>query len=118
MVDAYRRAVGRRLGLDPVELLCIDLLRARGTVTASLIAERTGLTRGGVTKLIRRLELAGHLERRPEPDRQELMVALRAHPERDASSTGCAAGSVTGSSMSFPPRVVTAWNAASSSPGR
>lgn len=85
-VVAYRREVARRVGLAPDELLCVDQLRRLGPLPSSRLGAWIGVTRGALSKILRRLEDAGHLERRlPRRRGQEVEVAWRPHPDRDAT---------------------------------
>ena len=63
-----RSATARRLGLSESELVAVTTLLHHGELTASRLAYRLGLSSGGMTQLIRRLELRGHLAREPNPD--------------------------------------------------
>ncbi len=84
-VAAYRREIGRRLDLDATEHLCLDLLRRLGPMPAGALADRAGVTRGGISKALRRLEEHGHVRRDASADHRQLVVAVLAeHPERDA----------------------------------
>src|SRR3712207_6368874 len=64
----YHHAVAERLGLGPSDHKCLDLLLQHGELTGSRLAAMTGLTTGAVTGVVNRLEAAGFLRRRPDPD--------------------------------------------------
>ncbi|MGD2052334.1 MAG: MarR family transcriptional regulator [Acidimicrobiia bacterium] len=54
-----------------------NLAEHGGALRMSEIADRLILTRGGVTKLVDRLEEVGYVERRPSPsDRRVVLVAM------------------------------------------
>ena len=64
-------------GLGPTDFYTLNLLGAAGPLTAGQVADRTGLTTGAVTRLIDRLERAGHVRRVPDPiDRRRVHVEL------------------------------------------
>ena len=66
--------VGRVLGVNPVDLRCLDWL-TEGPMTASRLAEATGLSAGATTSMIDRLERKGFVRRRRgEGDRRQVMV--------------------------------------------
>ncbi|MDT7743477.1 MAG: MarR family, partial [Actinomycetota bacterium] len=55
-----------------------------GPLSSGSIGDRVGLTRGSVSKLVGRLEEAGHVVAEPDPaHRQGHEVRLLAHDERD-----------------------------------
>ena len=73
-----------RLELTMSELACLDTLRRIGPCTSDLLGSRAGLGRSAVSKLVRRLERAGHVERTPNPGRlQGVVVRLVPHRLRD-----------------------------------
>jgi DNA-binding MarR family transcriptional regulator len=59
-------AVAGRLDLGITDLKCLDLLRERGAMTSSELANLTGLTTGAITGVVARLERAGFLRRKPD----------------------------------------------------
>jgi DNA-binding MarR family transcriptional regulator len=98
----FHQALAVRLGLGVTDLKCLDLLRQRTSpLTASNLAELTGLTGGAITGVADRLEAAGFVERvrdsgdrrrwelRPLPGRQDEIAALFA-PLAGAISDHCA----------------------------
>ncbi|WP_163567845.1 MarR family winged helix-turn-helix transcriptional regulator [Fodinicola feengrottensis] len=88
----FHEAVGKLLGLSPVERKCLDTLRRLGPVTAGAIGEHTGLTTGAVTGLVDRLEKAGHVVRERDPhDRRKVVVKLVPN-ERNAALMATAFG--------------------------
>lgn len=81
----WRVEAGRRLGVDAPSLTCLELARRHGTVSPALIAERTGMTRSAVSKMLRRLRDAGEVELHGGELRgQPLEVVLRPLAVRDA----------------------------------
>ncbi len=62
----FHQGVAEHLGLGPADHKCLDLLRERGTMTATDLAAITGLTSGAVTGVVARLEESGYLRREPD----------------------------------------------------
>ena len=79
----FRYAIAERLGLTVSDLECLDFLADAGPATAGRVAERTNLTTGAVTSMLRRLQQAGYVTAERDPaDRRRVIVTLR--PERTA----------------------------------
>ncbi|RAN97406.1 putative HTH-type transcriptional regulat or YcgE [Micromonospora saelicesensis] len=79
----FRYAIAERLSLTVSDLECLDYLADVGSATAGQVAERTNLTTGAVTSMLRRLQQAGYVTAERDPaDRRRLIVTLR--PERSA----------------------------------
>lgn len=77
----FRYAIAERLGLTVSDLECLDYLADVDSATAGQIAERTNLTTGAVTSMLRRLQQAGYLTTERDPaDRRRVIVTIR--PER------------------------------------
>ncbi|WP_341720543.1 MarR family transcriptional regulator [Micromonospora sp. FIMYZ51] len=77
----FRYAIAERLGLTVSDLECLDYLADVGSATAGQVAERTNLTTGAVTSMLRRLQQAGYVTAERDPaDRRRVIVTLR--PER------------------------------------
>jgi DNA-binding MarR family transcriptional regulator len=73
----HRSAMSRRLGLSESEMLAVAHLAQRGRLTPSELAELLDLSSGGVTALVQRLELAGHVGRTRHPtDRRSVQLEL------------------------------------------
>ena len=84
LAHRLRTEMARRLGLTMTELACLDTLRRFGPSTSDLLGFRTGLGRSAVSKMLRRLEQAGHVERTPNPDHQQgVLVRLVPNQLRD-----------------------------------
>jgi len=72
--QAFDDEVGRVLGVNPVDLRCLDWL-TEGPMTASRLAEATGLSAAATTSMIDRLERKGFVRRRRgDGDRRQVMV--------------------------------------------
>ena len=79
----FRYAIAEQLGLTVSDLECLDHLADVGSATAGQVAERTNLTTGAVTSMLRRLQQAGWVTAERDPaDRRRVIVTLR--PERAA----------------------------------
>ena len=75
--DRLNFGLVRKVGLSPTGLHALEHLEAAGPLRPTELGERLGLTSGAVTALIDRLETAGWVERRADPnDRRSLTVGL------------------------------------------
>src|SRR5215831_12602635 len=82
-VVLFHHAVAERLGLGATDHKCLDLLRERGPLTNSELTAITGLTSGAMTGVVARLERAGFVRRKPDPNdgrKQILELALKHSP--------------------------------------
>ncbi len=71
-------AIAHAVGLNATDHKTLDLLSRHGPMTAGALAELTGLTTGAITGVVDRLEKAGFVERRHDPDdRRRVIVAVR-----------------------------------------
>lgn len=78
----FRNAMSEWAGLNATDMECLRLLFLKGTATPTELARHTGLTSGATTAMLDRLEKAGLIERRPNPnDRRGTLVA----PEKSSS---------------------------------
>lgn len=74
----FRNAMSEWAGLNGTDMECLRLLFQKGIATPSELARHTGLTSGATTAMLDRLEKAGLIERRPNPDdRRGTLVAPR-----------------------------------------
>lgn len=65
----FHTALAAKLDLSATDLKCLDLLRGAGEpITATRLAELTGLTGGAITGVVDRLEARGFVERVRDPD--------------------------------------------------
>jgi DNA-binding MarR family transcriptional regulator len=77
----FHQTVADRLGLNPTDHKCLELLHHATDPTAGDLAEWTALTTGAVTGVIDRLERRGFVRREAHPtDRRK--VIIRTIPER------------------------------------
>lgn len=73
----YNQQVADRVGLRLTDMQCINVLELMGPSTPGELARSTGLTTGGVTVMLDRLERGGYLKREPNPrDRRSVLVHL------------------------------------------
>jgi DNA-binding MarR family transcriptional regulator len=73
----FRNLVGDRLGVNVTDMECLGLLFHRGIASPSELARHTGLSSGATTAMLDRLEAAGLIGRRPNPDdRRGTLIAL------------------------------------------
>lgn len=71
----HGNATAAVLGLGGTDLYALSTLGAHGQMTSGELAEATGLTTGATTRLIDRLERAGHVRRVPDPsDRRKVRI--------------------------------------------
>ena len=74
--QAFDDTVGRRLGLGPSDVRCLDWL-ADGPKTAGQLSQATGLRPAATTALIDRLVAKGLVERvRDDTDRRQVLVQM------------------------------------------
>ena len=72
----FRNAMNEWAGLNATDMECLRLLSQKGTATPTELARHTGLTSGATTAMLDRLEKAGLIERRPNPnDRRGTLIA-------------------------------------------
>lgn len=83
----FRNAVSEWAGLNVTDMECLRLLFPKGVATPTELARHTGLTSGATTAMLDRLEKAGLIERRPNPDdrRGTLVVPAKSGAEKAAS---------------------------------
>jgi DNA-binding MarR family transcriptional regulator len=73
----FHTALADRLGLNPTDHKCVDVLLQRGSMTAGQLAEVTGLTTGSITTALDRLEKAGFIRRAADPhDRRKVILEV------------------------------------------
>ncbi len=72
----FRNAMSEWAGLNVTDMECLRLLFQKGTATPSELSRHTGLTSGATTAMLDRLEKAGLIERRPNPnDRRGTLIS-------------------------------------------
>src|SRR5579872_2319205 len=71
----FNQQVAESLGVNATDLQCLNLLELQGALTPGELARCCGLTTGGVTVVLDRLEKAGYIKREPNPDdRRSLLI--------------------------------------------
>jgi DNA-binding MarR family transcriptional regulator len=75
-----RAARSRQLRAQQIEVLAVEHIATSGSLSPGQLADRLGLTSGGVAALAQRLENAGHVARRRHPHDRRMRV-LVATPE-------------------------------------
>jgi MarR family transcriptional regulator, organic hydroperoxide resistance regulator len=66
------------LGLHPTDMQFVNLLDLLGPMTPGALANWSGLSSGGVTVVLDRLEAAGYVRREPNPaDRRSVLIHLQ-----------------------------------------
>jgi MarR family transcriptional regulator, organic hydroperoxide resistance regulator len=67
-----------RLGLHPTDMQFVNLLDLLGPMTPGALAQWSGLSSGGVTVVLDRLESASYVRREPNPDdRRSVLIHLQ-----------------------------------------
>ncbi|MCB9454334.1 MAG: MarR family transcriptional regulator, partial [Anaerolineaceae bacterium] len=70
--------VAKRLGINATDMECLSLLFHKKLATPTELAAHTGLSSGATTAMLDRLERAGMIERKPNPeDRRGTLVSVR-----------------------------------------
>lgn len=71
----FNARIAEKVGLSLTDMQILHLLQLSGPSTPKLIAAATGLTSGGVTVALDRLERDGYIRREPNPDdRRSLLI--------------------------------------------
>jgi DNA-binding MarR family transcriptional regulator len=73
----FSQRVSEKLGLHPTDMQFLNLLELLGPMTPGFLAQCSGLSSGGVTVVIDRLEQAGYVRRTQNPsDRRSVLVGI------------------------------------------
>lgn len=78
--DVFDEIAGELLGLNRTDQRCLDIISRLGRATAGELAREAGLTTGGVTAVVDRLERSGYA-RRVRDDEDRRRVLIEATPE-------------------------------------
>lgn len=71
----FSQRVADKLGLHPTDMQFLNLLELLGPMTPGVLAQCSGLSSGGVTVVLDRLEKAGYVRRSSNPtDRRSVLV--------------------------------------------
>ena len=72
-----RNTNAKKLGINAVDMECLNLLNLKGISTPTEIARHTGLTTGSTTAMLDRLEKAKLIVRKPNPkDRRGVLIEV------------------------------------------
>jgi DNA-binding transcriptional ArsR family regulator len=75
------QAAAERIGINPTDLNCLNILSLGGELTAGQLAQATGLTTASITGVVDRLEEAGYVRReRDAEDRRRVVIHLIVEP--------------------------------------
>jgi DNA-binding MarR family transcriptional regulator len=73
----FSQRVAERLGLHPTDMQFLNLLDLLGPMTPGSLGQLSGLSSGGVTVVLDRLEHAGYIRRSSHPsDRRSVLVGI------------------------------------------
>lgn len=73
----FNQKVADQAGFRLTDMQCMNVLELLGPSTPKQLAQHTGLTTGGVTVMLDRLEKAGFVRRSPHPtDRRSILVSV------------------------------------------
>jgi DNA-binding MarR family transcriptional regulator len=89
-IDRLDQAAADRYGLNRTDMRGLEIIGREGPLAPTQLARRLGLTTGGITTVIDRLERAGYVRRRAHPnDRRRVMLeTTRATDQLDADVFG------------------------------
>jgi DNA-binding MarR family transcriptional regulator len=77
LMQLMNQAAADRIGINPTDLNCLNILSFRGQMTAGELARVTGLTTASITGVVDRLEEAGFVRRERDPrDRRRVVIRL------------------------------------------
>jgi DNA-binding MarR family transcriptional regulator len=75
--EAVNEAANALLGINATDGRCLAILDGGGRMTAGQLAREAGLTTGGLTAVLDRLERAGYAQRLSDPtDRRRVLVEI------------------------------------------
>ncbi|MEP7026892.1 MAG: MarR family transcriptional regulator, partial [Actinomycetota bacterium] len=81
LMQLMGQSAAERVGINPTDLNCLNILSLSGQLTAGQLAQATGLTTASITGVTDRLEAAGYVRReRDTADRRKVLIQLV--PER------------------------------------
>ncbi|HKA49080.1 MAG TPA: MarR family transcriptional regulator [Candidatus Dormibacteraeota bacterium] len=87
-IDRLDQVGADRFRLNRTDLRALDLVHSRGPLGPTELAHLLGLTTGGMTSVIDRLEQAGYVRRTPGQKDRRRLVVTPAVAERDAEIFG------------------------------
>ncbi|MCJ8007254.1 MarR family winged helix-turn-helix transcriptional regulator [Lederbergia wuyishanensis] len=73
----FHQSIGTKLGLNPTDHKCLDVILKNQPITAGRLSELTGLTTGAITGVLDRLEKVGYIIRVKDPqDKRRVIIHL------------------------------------------
>jgi DNA-binding MarR family transcriptional regulator len=79
-IDGLDHRAANHLGINRSDLRCLDVLRGLGPSTPTTLAGAVGMTTGGLSLALDRLEAAGYVTRRPNSsDRRSVIIEPTEH---------------------------------------
>ncbi|MGC1909273.1 MAG: MarR family transcriptional regulator [Candidatus Dormiibacterota bacterium] len=76
-IDGLDQRAAAIFGVNRTDLRLLDLLVSRGPLTAGALAGAAGMSTGGMTLALDRIETAGYVQRQPNPkDRRSIVVRV------------------------------------------
>src|SRR6516225_2497746 len=79
-IDGLDHRAANHFGINRSDLRCLDVLRGVGPSTPTTLAGAVGMTTGGLSLALDRLEAAGYVTRRPNSnDRRSVIVEPTEH---------------------------------------
>ncbi|RDU37157.1 MarR family transcriptional regulator [Neobacillus piezotolerans] len=73
----FHQSIANKLGLNPTDHKCLEVILKNQPITAGELAEITGLTTGTITGVINRLEGAGYAFRDNDPqDKRRVIISV------------------------------------------
>jgi DNA-binding MarR family transcriptional regulator len=73
-IDGLDQRAADRFGINRTDLHLIDVLRTNGSTTANELAKAVGLTSGGLSIALDRLERVGYVRRYQHPDDRRRVI--------------------------------------------
>jgi DNA-binding MarR family transcriptional regulator len=71
----FTNSIAQHLGLSATEFECLDTIGNNQPITAGQLAKLCGITTGGMTGMLDRLEMAGFVRRQRDPkDRRRVLL--------------------------------------------
>jgi len=72
----FNQQVAEQLGMNATDMQCLHLIQlGGGALTPGQLGRAAGLSSGGVTLVLDRLERAGYIRREPNPDDRRSIIA-------------------------------------------
>ncbi|SHE35303.1 transcriptional regulator, MarR family [Seinonella peptonophila] len=73
----FHQSIGTKLGLNPTDHKCLDVILKNQPITAGHLSDLTGLTTGAITGVLDRLEKVGYISRVKDPqDKRRVIIHL------------------------------------------